>query len=165
MRTRLLTTSALVLAATLAFPVLAASEPNESPLQYPGATSSQPGMMRTQPDLMASPPVTLEQQARIPTEQFLGMKVQSSQGKDVGKIADLIVNKDTGAIDRVVVSYGGFLGIGEKKVAVPWSELTVDPARNTARVAMTEEQLKTAPEFEYTDRDTSVVREGEKSRK
>lgn len=99
-------------------------------------------------------------QARLPSEQIVGMKVRTSQGKDVGQIADLIVNRQTGDIERAVVSYGGFLGIGEKKVAVPWNEVTVDQANNTAQLAMTEEQIKSAPNFEYGEQDNAVIGPG-----
>ena len=72
------------------------------------------------------------------------------QGEQIGDINNLVVAKD-GSIDAVVIGVGGFLGMGEKNVAVPFASLSwsTDGNGNTyAYLAATKDQLKNAPEFD-----------------
>ena len=75
----------------------------------------------------------------------------------MGEISDLLLNKQSGDVDRAIISFGGFLGIGEKKVAIPWNEIQVDQANNQVQVSMTEDQIKSAPTFQYSDSEKAVI--------
>lgn len=84
--------------------------------------------------------------------ELIDQTVYSSTGddaEDIGKVSDLIFSED-GRIAGVVIGVGGFLGIGEKSVAVPFSmlEFTV-AADNTERwvVPTTADALTAAPDF------------------
>ncbi len=84
--------------------------------------------------------------------QFIGQTVYSATNENVGEINDLVMSKE---LDNVmaVIGVGGFLGIGEKDVAIPISNITVTKDQNNAlhlSVAATKEALEAAPVFDRT---------------
>lgn len=81
-------------------------------------------------------------------EEVIGKDVVNIMDEEVGTIADLVMDQDQKLVG-VVLSVGGFLGIAEKWVAVPVEEIDFPTAEQPARllVAVTEEQLKNAPDF------------------
>src|SRR6202012_3432637 len=91
------------------------------------ATAEGPG-----PDVMAA--ATLD-----------GNKVLSSDGDDVGKVKDIMLDVRSGRIAYAVLSSGGFLGIGDKLLAIPWHALTLDTERKCFQLAMSSERIKNAP--------------------
>lgn len=84
----------------------------------------------------------------LANEEVIGAEVRNVMDEEVGAIADLVMDQDQKLVG-VVLSVGGFLGIGDKWVAVPVDEITFpsgdQPAR--LRVAVTEKQLQNAPDF------------------
>ncbi len=93
---------------------------------------------------------------------FLGANVTNPEGQTVGDINDLMFDK-SGQISTVVIGVGGFLGLGEKVVAVPFASLTVGSATDGSRTIMlkaTKDSLKLAPAFTATEKTTmDVVRD------
>lgn len=84
--------------------------------------------------------------------QFMGQSVYTAANENVGEINDLIMNKDLDAI-VAVVGVGGFLGIGEKDVAIPIEDITViKDTDNTMRLTIneTKEHLEALPDFDRT---------------
>jgi sporulation protein YlmC with PRC-barrel domain len=77
---------------------------------------------------------------------LVGMKVQTEDNAHIGRINNVVVNKD-GRVDYAVVKVGGFLGLGSKKVTVAWNELRVDEQRGIVKIAKTKDQLMSEPEF------------------
>ncbi|MGE3782951.1 MAG: PRC-barrel domain-containing protein, partial [Alphaproteobacteria bacterium] len=77
-------------------------------------------------------------------EKFIGKDVYGADGKKVGELNNLLINSD-GRVRAGVVEFGGFLGIGNHKVAVPWNEMNTQGDRLT--VNMTEDQIKSAPNW------------------
>jgi uncharacterized protein YrrD len=69
----------------------------------------------------------------------LGTTVKTSQGEEVGKLQDFMVDPLTGRIVSAVLSFGGTLGVGEKRVTIPWENLTVSIRKNELSVEMTKE--------------------------
>jgi len=85
--------------------------------------------------------------------KLIGTSVYGPDNKSIGDINDLIVDK-SGAIKAAVIGVGGFLGVGEKEVAVPFSSLNVTRKPNSSSidkitVSFTKDQLKNAPKFAY----------------
>jgi sporulation protein YlmC with PRC-barrel domain len=104
-------------------------------------------------DTMATQEVYLTQQGsnQVAASNYIGQDVYTTGEKSIGKINDLIMQKDGGVV-AAVIGVGGFLGIGEKNVAVPISKITVthdakDPATLHLTTMETADSLKTAPEF------------------
>jgi PRC-barrel domain protein len=80
---------------------------------------------------------------------ILGKNVHSSSGEDMGRLVDVIV--DAGGRPRAaIIDFGGFLGVGSRKIAVDWSVLKFAPGDekgNVITVTLTRDQVKAAPEF------------------
>ena len=85
--------------------------------------------------------------------KMLGSAVYDMQNRDIGKVSDLILNKD-GKVDAVVVDVGTFLGMGGKRVAVPLSDIKTDHNRLT--LDRTKEQLKQMAAYELENPDTGA---------
>lgn len=84
--------------------------------------------------------------------QFMGQTVYSAANESVGEINDIVMNRE---LDNIVaiIGVGGFLGIGEKDVAVPIEEITAVKDENNnlkLTIAATKEQLEAAPTFDRT---------------
>jgi sporulation protein YlmC with PRC-barrel domain len=75
----------------------------------------------------------------------IGTNVYDRSGKSIGEVKDIILDKTSNNIMFAVVSFGGFLGIGEKFHPIPWGELDFDPNKKGYVVSFTAEQLKSAP--------------------
>ena len=80
-------------------------------------------------------------------ESVLGKRVVGASGETVGRIADVLVD-ETGHVRAVVVDYGGFLGIGMRKIAIAWPDLRFAPPGqpNAVAVDFSSEYLARAPE-------------------
>ncbi len=90
--------------------------------------------------------ITAQQDGQALASDVVGAKVTTPNGEDLGKIDDLIVDRD-GQVQGAVLSVGGFLGIGDKRVAVSWQAIKQDSPDRPLVVAMSKEQLDAAPEF------------------
>ena len=74
--------------------------------------------------------------------------VYNPKGEKLGSIKELMLDIDTGKVCYAVLSFGGFLSLGEKLFAVPWSALTVDTENKRFVMDTDEERLKNAPGFD-----------------
>ncbi|AFL49127.1 hypothetical protein USDA257_c05320 [Sinorhizobium fredii USDA 257] len=102
-------------------------------------------------DMAAGSGYLTEQAAdQISANTYIGQSVHNPNDESIGEINDLIIKKE-GGIAAAVVGVGGFLGIGEKNVAVPFEsiEVTEQPDSDALKLTTTEtaESLKAAPEF------------------
>jgi len=87
---------------------------------------------------------------------FIGEAVHNTAGETVGDINDLVFDR-AGQISTAVIAVGGFLGVGEKWIGVPFTTLTFDVGKNGERVivvALSKEDLATAPKFKTTEETT-----------
>jgi PRC-barrel domain len=85
---------------------------------------------------------------------YIGSKVQNLGGETVGDVNDLVFDK-TGRITTVVLGVGGFLGMGEKNVGVPYSALSYKSAADGGRViviAAGKDELNLAPTFKSVEK-------------
>ncbi len=101
-----------------------------------------------------SPRVLLQQQeSQKISADLIGMAVFNPQGETVGKISQLVIEPDQ-KVSAVVLSVGGFLGIGAKPVAVPLQSVQFDNTggKDLAVVNLTREELSNAPEFKTLER-------------
>lgn len=181
MRSRILASAAV--AALLAAPAFAQSSGSTAPTAPSStesrsdsaapATGSAAGSSATTPGASTAPTSgaksadsakpTAPAQAIIPTQEqgqltadnLIGMTVRNPQDEKVGTIEDLVLDTDMKVVG-IVVSVGGFLGIGKHDVALNRDEVQIAAAgdRNArvATVSMTKEQLKAAPEFKTLER-------------
>ncbi len=87
---------------------------------------------------------------KISANDLTGTTVYDASNQNVGEVGDVIVTKD-GKIDAVVVDVGGFLGIGQKPVAIAFEDLSIrkdDSGNLTVFTAFTKEQLDSAPTYD-----------------
>jgi hypothetical protein len=79
----------------------------------------------------------------------LGRDVRSTTGEDMGRIVDVIVDR-TGTVRAAVIDFGGFLGVGSRKIVVDWNALGFGRIANKSdsiTLELTKEQVKAAPEY------------------
>jgi sporulation protein YlmC with PRC-barrel domain len=95
----------------------------------------------------------------VESSKLVGARVKGTDGKDVGEIDALIIDKD-GKVNHVVVGRGGLAGIGETKVVVPWSDVKMswDRDRDDPVITMSASALDRAPRYE-----PRAAREGERA--
>jgi sporulation protein YlmC with PRC-barrel domain len=84
----------------------------------------------------------------LAADTLTGDKVVNLQNEDLGKIEHLMIDLGTGRIAYAVLSFGGFLGMGDKLFAIPWSALTVDTLEKRFILQVDKELLKRAPGFD-----------------
>ena len=77
-----------------------------------------------------------------------GDSVVNHQGEDLGNIEDLMIDLEGGRIGYAVLSFGGFLGMGDKLFAIPWDALTVDQQNQRLVLNVDKDLLKQAPGFD-----------------
>ncbi|WP_417582773.1 PRC-barrel domain-containing protein [Pelagibacterium sp.] len=88
--------------------------------------------------------------ADISAEELTGTAVYGAGDEEIGDIGDILLSED-GAVDAVIIDFGGFLGIGTKPVAVAFDNLTFVRDENGGlilRTPLTAEELEAAPEYE-----------------
>jgi hypothetical protein len=79
----------------------------------------------------------------------LGRDVRSPSEQDMGRIVDVIVDR-TGAVRAAVIDFGGFLGVGSRKIVVDWNALhfgSIASKSDSITLELTQEQVKAAPEY------------------
>jgi sporulation protein YlmC with PRC-barrel domain len=84
--------------------------------------------------------------ANVTAEDLIGKTVINSAGENIGEIEDLVI--DDQKVVMAVVSVGGFLGIGEKHVAVPLEQLKLSEDNATLASGLTKEDLEKMPAYE-----------------
>jgi sporulation protein YlmC with PRC-barrel domain len=77
-----------------------------------------------------------------------GDRVRNRAAEDLGKIDKIMIDLASGKVAYVVVSFGGFLGIGDKLFAVPWSAFDVDQGEHEFVLDVDRRTLETAPGFD-----------------
>jgi hypothetical protein len=84
-------------------------------------------------------------------ESVLGIEALSSTGDDMGRIVDVIVDR-SGQARAAIIDFGGFLGVGSRKIAVDWRSLHFDPKKAGAVVVnLTKDQLRVAPVYKAAE--------------
>jgi hypothetical protein len=80
-----------------------------------------------------------------------GTAVYNRRGDHLGHVSDLMIDKKSGRVSYAVMSFGGFLGIGESFHPLPWSILHYDESMGGYIVDIDTEKLREAPNYELTD--------------
>ena len=96
-------------------------------------------------------------------DHLLGKNVYGKDNQKIGEVEDIILDSN-GKATQLVIASGGFLGIGEKEVAVDFSEATWDQNQDRVQLSgMSMEEIKALPEFKYSDTTTSLNRNKDKA--
>ena len=98
---------------------------------------------------------------------MIGKLVKDHDGKNLGMVKDLIINwRSDGYIEYAVVSFGGFLGLGDEYFAVPWKALTPSDNKDHLILNMKKEDVKAIPGFvvyRFYDRSSATAQRGSRS--
>jgi hypothetical protein len=153
---RLSAVLAIAWAALAAAPAWAADDTGSPPAGgNPPPSQQQNPASPTAPKQPAPPPsVTIIGAADA--HGVLGRDVRSPTDEDMGHIVDVIVDR-TGAVRAAVIDFGGFLGVGSRKIVVDWNALRfgrVADKSDSITLELTKDQVKAAPEYKE---DTPVV--------
>ncbi len=79
---------------------------------------------------------------------LIGDSVVNDSGDDLGKIEAIMLDVTSGRVAYAVLSFGGFLGMGDKLFAIPWSALTLDTDQKCFVLSVAKERLESAPGFD-----------------
>jgi len=96
---------------------------------------------------MASTVEARETTSLIGSDKVEGTAVYGADQKKIGSIERAMIDKTSGKVAYAVLSFGGFMGMGEDYYPVPWSTLKYDSNLEGYRVNLTEDQLKKAPKY------------------
>jgi hypothetical protein len=105
-----------------------------------------------------SPTSEVQQIPLSETLAILGHMVADPEGKDIGRLVDVLVG-DQGRPQAAVIDFGGFMGVGNRKIAVEWSVLHFTPTdqKHPITLDLTQDQIKAAPEYKDVSRPAPVV--------
>jgi hypothetical protein len=116
-----------------------AAPASEAPKEAPSKDSTAPGGPEP-PSASVLDPLTVQ--------SVLGREVRSAADENMGRIVDIIVER-SGQVRAAVIDFGGFLGVGSRKIAVDWNILRFGAGEKSDRavVDLTRAQVKAAPEY------------------
>jgi len=88
-----------------------------------------------------------------------GASVESPAGEKIGDIRDLIINEQ-GQITAAIIGVGGFLGIGEKQIAVDWAQLQIDYDGQRIATTLSKEEAQAAPAYVFREKQDAPAEMG-----
>jgi hypothetical protein len=99
----------------------------------------------------------------IGSDRVEGTPVCRPTGEKIGVIQRLMIDKVSGKIAYAVLTFGGFLGFGQKHFPIPWQSMKFNLQVGAYELEVTEDQLRTAPsfapgeEFDWGDRSDEII--------
>ena len=121
--------------------------PKPKPKPKPAQPATAPEPAKPEPPLAApEPPKPLSADEIVP---ILGKKVLGPAGEDLGRVVNVLVD-EAGRTRAAVIDFGGFLGVGSRKIAVDWNALHFEPNDKSGKITLdlTQNQVKAAPEYQ-----------------
>jgi sporulation protein YlmC with PRC-barrel domain len=104
---------------------------------------------------------TRETHALIASDKVEGTPVRRSDGEKIGTIERVMIEKRSGKVAYAVMSFGGFMGLGEEYYTLPWSVLKYNTALDAYELNLNEDQLRGAPRRNPEGQDASFDRDWE----
>jgi hypothetical protein len=88
----------------------------------------------------------------------LGKKVQGPKGEDLGRVVDVLADA-SGRVRIAVIEFGGFLGVGNRRIAVDWSLLRFNPddQAKPLTLSVSTKKLQSAPEYKNSAQPQALV--------
>jgi hypothetical protein len=147
--------------AVMLFSAPAFAQTAPAPAEPPAATpapSTPSAPAAAAPTVGAVEYIAAQAEGQWLASNFIGETVRGTGDQNIGEINDILIDKD-GSVVAAVIGVGGFLGIGEKNVAVPFKNLKLsNEPDEIISLAATREQLKSAAEFmDLDDQDDARV--------
>jgi PRC-barrel domain len=133
-----------------------ASRAENQPQPVPSATTKETGKETGKEAKEPAPPASVTIIAPKEAHGVLGRDVRSPNDEDMGRIVDVIVDR-AGVVRAAVIDFGGFLGVGSRKIVVDWNALHFGQIANKGdriTLDLSKEQVMAAPEYKE---DTPIV--------
>jgi hypothetical protein len=99
----------------------------------------------------------------VASDRVEGTPVRRPNGEKIGTIQRLMIDKLSGKVAYAVLSFGGFVGIGQKHLPIPWAQLKYDLEHEAYQLDLSDEELRRAPayeadeEFDWGDRSQEIL--------
>ena len=87
----------------------------------------------------------------IGSDKVAGTDVRNANGDRIGTIDRVMIDKRSGQVAYAVMSFGGFLGLGESRRPVPWDQLRYNTQLDAYELNLSEDQLRAAPDYQDDD--------------
>jgi sporulation protein YlmC with PRC-barrel domain len=84
----------------------------------------------------------------VSASKIIGEAVINHQKENLGKVQELVIDTERGTLAYVVLSFGGFMGMGNKLFAIPWQAFSFSPTEFKLVLNVDKEKLKNAPGFD-----------------
>jgi hypothetical protein len=140
----------------VAFAALAAATSWAQNETAPPQADRKPPQQNATPPKEPAPPPSVTVIGAKDAHGVLGRDVRSPADEDMGRIVDVIVDR-SGQVRAAVIDFGGFLGVGSRKIVVDWNALHFGRIANKSdsiTLELTKEQVTAAPEYKE---DTPIV--------
>ncbi|HMN80321.1 MAG TPA: PRC-barrel domain-containing protein [Burkholderiaceae bacterium] len=98
-----------------------------------------------------SPATAVSSSTMISSDKVAGTEVYAADGKHIGEIDYLVIEKVSGRVAYAVMTFGGFLGMGKDQYPIPWGMLKYDTSLGGYHTTLTKEQVEGAPQAIETD--------------
>ena len=134
----------------------AADEPPTGPHEANAPATQPPASTVPVTPKDAAPPPSVTIIGASEAHGVLGRDVRSAAGEDMGRIVDVIVDR-TGHVRAAVIDFGGFLGVGSRKIVVDWNAMRfgkIVNKKDSITLELTKAQVAAAPEYKE---DTPMV--------
>ena len=123
--------------------------PSANPQPPPASGQTEPANPPKNPSADSAPPPSVTIIDTPDARGILGREVRSAADENMGRIVDVVVDR-SGQVRAAVIDFGGFLGVGSRKIAVDWNALRfVRAIDKDGRITLelTRDQVKAAPEY------------------
>jgi sporulation protein YlmC with PRC-barrel domain len=84
----------------------------------------------------------------VKTAEVIGIEVKNAKKESLGSVHEIVLDKRNGNVRYVVLSFGGFLGLGDKLFALPWNAISYDEDEQAFILNVDKDKLKDAPSFD-----------------
>src|SRR4051812_10871037 len=105
---------------------------------------------------------TRQPHSLVASDRVEGTPVRRADGSKVGTTQRVMIDKLSGNVAYAVLTFGGFLGMGQKHLPIPWAKLKYDRTLGAYQVDLNEDELRRAPafaadkEFDWGDRSQEI---------
>lgn len=97
---------------------------------------------------LAKPISEVQGISRLTVDDVTGVDVRNLEDDNLGSVTDVVLDPESGQISYAIVARGGFLGIGDDEIAVPWDRFRVAPGLNALVLDVSVDELEAAPEID-----------------
>jgi hypothetical protein len=141
-----------------AAPTIETAQDQDAPAAPDANKPAAPAPEATPPPPPGAPPKNLQPIFPGDATSILGKKVQGAAGEDMGRVVDILVDGE-GQPRAAIIDFGGFLGVGSRKIAVDWRLLQFRPTDRKApiQLSVTRAEVQAAPEYKEKNEPAQMV--------